>query len=102
MATINYSKELITEIETLSKNLADSIDENQINQRIRWYTRPNAHIARIKRDILGNGKIKSHINESSQILEIGSGIGTSCIILKSLISPQTFVGGGGACTRKLS
>lgn len=88
MKKIYYSEKLIDNVVKLSTELANSTVESSVNTKIRWYLSPQAHMARIKREVLAIEQVRRCTTKDSSILEIGSGIGTCCIIMKALTGAE--------------
>lgn len=85
---INYSEELIRDVSRLCKDLAGASDSELVAEKMNYYLNPNAHIYRIKETVLANQEIMQRVGENqrvgtTRILEIGSGIGTCCFIMKA-------------------
>lgn len=89
MININYSEELIQNVEILSSNLELSTDEKLHDKFLNFYLNPLLHVGRIK-NVLSLDDVSSLINEDSKIVEIGSGIGTNCILTKALVSSEVY------------
>lgn len=88
MKTINYSEKLIDDVKKLSQDLASSTDKETVEDRMRWYLSPQAHIGRLKREVLSNEQIRQNTRPGCKILEIGSGIGTCCLLMRALTGAE--------------
>lgn len=76
---INFSNELIRLLENHVSNISESIDSNHKNSFVRCYLDIQPHIARVKSLIQ-----TLDITENHKVLEVGSGIGTSSVVLRAL------------------
>lgn len=84
---INYSEKLIKDVEELCFDLANASDSELVAEKMNFYLNPKAHIYRIRETVLANDKIIQCVstkgNEVPYILEIGSGMGTCCMVMKA-------------------
>lgn len=87
---IEYSENMVKCVKELSKDLADSSDTDSFEKFERWYLEPEPYLWRIKNAVLSIPEINNIISQKSKILEIGSGIGTSCIIMKALTGANVY------------
>ena len=88
MVTINYSEKIIDDVYKLAKQLADSTDKESVNNRMVWYLSPQAHIWRLENDVLSNEQVKKNTKKDCRILEIGSGMGTCCILMRAMTGAE--------------
>lgn len=86
--TVNYSEKLIEDVYKLARALADSTDKSSVDDKVRWYLSPWAHIRRLKKEVLANEHIRQNVQKGCRILEVGSGIGTCCILMKALTGAE--------------
>ncbi len=88
MKKIYYSEKLIESVVKLSHSLAASTDKESVESRIRWYLSPQAHIGRLKREVLSNEQVRQNTKSDCRILEIGSGMGTCCLLMKAMTGAE--------------
>lgn len=87
---INYSQELIDSIKELAKSLAESTDNTRIDGFLAFYLDKEPHLARQK-NILSIQQVHDCLqNESPKILEIGSGIGTNCLLMRAITKADVY------------
>ena len=72
-----YPQELINSIKELAVELSNATDKNLIDEKVCFYTNYRPHMERIK-NVLSLAP-----DSPKSILEIGSGIGTNCLLAKA-------------------
>lgn len=82
MKKINYSKELVDKVKKLSEHLSSTSDRELARLHERYYLDLLPHLWRWK-ELVSSIPILCK-NEKLRILEIGSGIGTNCILIKAI------------------
>lgn len=86
---IIYSKDLIEGVEDLCDVLVNAIDDGLRDKTISFYLNPNPHVNRMKK-MLSLPPIHEHTRENTKVLEIGSGIGTNCLLCKAMSEGEMF------------
>lgn len=84
MININYSQKLVNDVKILSGKLGAGSDEELISWHERYYLDPSPHINRLKYSIFSIEDVNKSLKTDANILEIGAGIGTNCILMKAL------------------
>lgn len=77
MEKLFYSEELINSIKELAEELACATDKQLISEKIHFYTNYKPHMERLR------GILTFVPDSPKSILEIGSGIGTNCLLMKA-------------------
>lgn len=77
MKKLYYSEKVISSIKELAEALSNATDKELVNEKIRFYADYRPHMERLK-------TVLSLASDSAEnILEIGSGIGTNCLLAKA-------------------
>lgn len=94
---INYSKELESKVIELSRRISNSTDKNLLDAHVNFYFNKEPHLQRLK-GLLSNPQLQQlfESKKNPKILEIGSGIGTNCLLMKAIF-PDAEVCGAEPC-----